>query len=413
MNVAEAGLVSPSATARQAQHSGVSMKLGVCFLGGMRYSHPMDSTQEKKWRLLAEVREMFVVGFSMDWKPHHFTQHAHFYLLPKLPVPLLRYAEILVLAPCLLFWLIIRHRVRVLIAQSPYEGFAAAWAKKLSGWLGHRVALVVESHGDFEVSVFLQRSIRLPWLYRFLMRHATAFAFKHADILRAVSHSTKEQLQHWSPAKPLVQFPAWTDIDVFLQAGLTYEDHSFQDILYAGVLIPRKGVHHLINAFASMAKDFPQARLVLVGHEDHISYTAALKDQMERYDLNGQIAFVEAMPQADLAERMRRACVSVLPSTSEGLGRVVIEAMAAGTPVIGSDVGGIPEMVQDGVTGWLVPPGDEDALADRLRWMLEHPEEGREMGRRAHAFAEQFFSTAKYVRHYDQIFERAESINEG
>jgi glycosyltransferase involved in cell wall biosynthesis len=323
----------------------------------------------------------------------------------------LRYAEMFVLAPFLALWLIMWHGVHVLVAQSPYEGFAAAWTKKLAGWLGQRVALVVESHGDFEASPFLQRHIILPRLYRFLMRHAAGFALRHADVLRAVSHSTKGQLECWSPGKALIQFPAWTDIDVFLQVGLNGENHSLQDILYAGVLIPGKGVHHLINAFASMAKDFPQAMLVVVGREENSCYAADLKDSVRRYGLGGRVEFVEEMQQADLAERMRSACVFVLPSTSEGLGRVVVEAMAAGTPVIGSDVGGIPEMVKEGVTGFLVPPGDEITLADRLRWMLEHHEEACEMGRRAGAFAEQFFSTDLYVQHYDDLLERANGIH--
>jgi glycosyltransferase involved in cell wall biosynthesis len=119
------------------------------------------------------------------------------------------------------------------------------------------------------------------------------------------------------------------------------------------------------------------------------------------------------MAQANLAERMRRACVFVLPSISEGLGRVVIEAMAAGTPVIGSNVGGIPDMVKDGVTGWLVPPGDEVTLADRLRWVLEHPEEAHEMGYRARVAAEQSFSTNSYVQHYDELLEKANRIYDG
>jgi glycosyltransferase involved in cell wall biosynthesis len=377
----------------------------VCFIGGARYSQPLDKTNAKKFRALTALGELFVIGFSQDLLPRRFTEHAHFYLLPKLPLPVLRYAEMFVLAPFLALWLIMRHGVHVLVAQSPYEGFAAAWTKKLAGWLGRRVVLVVESHGDFEASLFLQRRIILPRLYRFLMRHAARFALKHADVLRAVSHSTKEQLERWSPGKPLVQFPTWTDIDVFLQVGLNGENHSLQDILYAGVLIPGKGVHHLINAFASMAKDFPQARLVVVGREENSRYAADLKDQVRRYSLGGRVEFVEEMPQADLAERMQRACVFVLPSTSEGLGRVVVEAMAAGTPVIGSDVGGIPEMVKEGVTGFLVPPGDEITLAYRLRWVLEHPEEAREMGRRARAFAKGFFSTEAYVHGYRQIFE--------
>jgi len=384
-------------------------RIKACFIGGARYGQPLDTTSAKKFAALTTLGELFVIGVSQDLSPRRFTEQAHFYLLPKLPLPLLRYAEMFLLTPFLALWLIMRHGVDVLVAQSPYEGFAAAWAKKLAGWLGQCVALVVESHGDFEASLFLQRRIILPRLYCFLMRQVAGFSLKHADVLRVISQSTKEQLERQSPGKPVVQFPTWTDIDVFLQAGLSSENHSLQDILYAGVLIPLKGVHHLINAFTSIAKDFPQARLVVVGSEENGSYTADLKDQVARYGLGGRVQFLEEIPQANLAKRMRSACVFVLPSTSEGLGRVVVEAMAAGTPVIGSDVGGIPEMVKDGVTGFLVPPKDESTLADRLRWVLEHPEEAREMGSRGREFAKTFLSTEAYFEGYKQIFEASQT----
>src|SRR5206468_11288392 len=113
-------------------------------------------------------------------------------------------------------------------------------------------------------------------LYRFLMRRIARFALRYADLLRAVSHSTQQQLQRWTPGKALWQFPAWTDLDIFLRAIVNDEERSCQHILYAGVLIPCKGVHHLINAFARIAQDFPQARLILVGSAANTSYTAAL-----------------------------------------------------------------------------------------------------------------------------------------
>ncbi len=139
-------------------------QLCVCFLGGARYSQPLDATSEKKFRSLAALGQMFVIGFSTDAKPRHFTEHASFYLLPCLPVPLLRYLLMFTGGPILAMWCILRHDVRVLVAQSPYEGFAAAWAKLLARFFGRRVALVVESHGDFEVSLFLQRRVLLPAL---------------------------------------------------------------------------------------------------------------------------------------------------------------------------------------------------------------------------------------------------------
>jgi glycosyltransferase involved in cell wall biosynthesis len=382
----------------------------VVFLSGVRYSQPLDATNEKKFRVLKSLGEIFVIGFSHDMRPRRFTEHARFYLLPKLPLPLLRYAEMFLIGPSLVLWLILRHGVQVLVAQSPYEGFAAALAKKIGGSLGYNVVLVVESHGDYEKSLFMQRRILLPGLYRLLMRHAARFALAHADLLRAISNFTEEQLGRKSPGKLIVRFPTWTDIEVFLQDRINREKTSSQDILYAGVLTPLKGVHYLINAFVLIAKEFPKARLFIVGHEKNKSYSAQLEEQVRRFGLSRRVQFVGSMPQAELAAWMRKACVFVLPSASEGLGRVVVEAMATGMPVIGSHVGGIPVMVQEGTTGFLVPPGDEAALAKQIRWVLEHPEKACEMGHRARAFAERFFSNEAYVDGYRQIFGVAEAF---
>jgi glycosyltransferase involved in cell wall biosynthesis len=384
----------------------------VCFIGGARYSQPLDATSEKKFRALKSVGDLFVIGFSENVRPRRFTEHAHFYLLAKLPLPFLRYVEMSIVGVFLACWLIFRHGVHVLVTQSPYEGFAATMAKKIALCLGRRVALVVESHGDFAESFLLQRRVAFAGLYRFLMRHAARFSLRHADLLRAVSNSTKQQLEQWVSGKPVVQFPAWTDIEVFLQAAVNEEKDSFQSILYAGVLTPLKGVHHLVNAFVPVAKEFPEARLVVVGQEENESYAAELKEQVKRFDLDGRAQFVGAMPQAALAAWMRRARVFVLPSVSEGLGRVVVEAMATGTPVIGSNVGGIPDMVKHGATGFLVRPGDEKELTEKIRWVLKNPDKAREMGNRAYAFAERFFSTQRYVEGYRQIFEIVQPLGE-
>ena len=314
---------------------------------------------------------------------------------------------------CLACWLICRHGVQIVVAQSPYEGFTASLAKKIVNGFGYKVALIVESHGDFVESLFLQRHILFPKLYCFLMRWVARFTLRHADVLRVVSHSTGQQLKHWEPGKPIYQFPAWTDVDVFLQAGGEETEGADQHILYAGVLTPLKGVHHLIDAFASIAQHCPQVSLILVGHASNKAYTAMLHEQVRRLHLAGRIQFVAQVPQRELAALMRSACVLVLPSTSEGLPRVVIEAMATGLPVIASCVGGIPEMVENGATGFLVSPGNATALAERLRWVLEHPKEAHEMGRHARTVVQHFFSTTAYVQGYQQIFVAAQAVLKG
>src|SRR2546428_3519767 len=257
------------------------MVFRVCFLGGARYSQPLDKTTEKKFSVLKLLGELFVIGFSQDLRPRRFIEHAHFYLLSKLPLPLLRHVEMFIVGPWVILWLIVRHGIQVLVAQSPYEGFAAAWAKRVAGWFGRKVVLVVESHGDFEKSLFLQRHVPLPRLYLFLMRRVAYFTLKQADLLRAISHVTKRQLEQYVAGKSIYQFPTWTDIEIFLQAGSHDGGYrSMQNILYAGVLTSLKGVHCLVKAFSCIASDFPQARLIIIGREEDKSYAADLKMQI-------------------------------------------------------------------------------------------------------------------------------------
>jgi glycosyltransferase involved in cell wall biosynthesis len=379
----------------------------VCFLGGARYNQPLDATSAKKFRVLNALGDLFIIGFSNEFKPRIFKEHAQFYLLPKMPFPALRYVELVILGQMLTFWLIVRHQIQVVVAQSPYEGFVAALAIKLARWCGCKAALVVEVHGDFESSLFLYRRIKLPRLYRFVMNSIACYSIERADVLRTISDSTREQFKRWAPAKTIVQFPAWTDIETFLRAGETIHDDS-QTIIYAGVLTPLKGIHHLIDAFGCIAAKFPSAQLLIVGKDENRTYAADLKKQVAKLGLDGRVQFLGALPQSELAKRMAKASVLVLPSKSEGLGRVVIEAMATGTPVIGSRVGGIPELVEDGVNGFLVTPGDESALAEKMRWLLENTDEARAMGRRGRVFAERSFSTDCYLKAYKQIFELAQ-----
>jgi glycosyltransferase involved in cell wall biosynthesis len=382
-------------------------------MGGARYDRPLDPTSGKKFRALKLLGEVFVIGFSRNLRLRSFTEHAHFYLLPKLPLAVLRYLEILVLGQCLTWWLIFRHGVRLFVSQSPYEGFVVALVKRFASFLGYKVALVVEIHGDFEKSLFMQRRLRFVGVYRFVMDSAARFSLRQADLLRAVSKSTREQLERWAPGKTIIQFPAWTDIDAFLSAGAHRESAARpSNILYAGVLTPLKGVHHLIHAFASIEKGFPNTRLLIVGHEENKGYAEELKRWARRAGLDGRVTFMPAMPQAELAGRMARSCMLVLPSASEGLGRVIIEAMATGTPVIGSRVGGIPEIIKEGTTGFLVTPGDENGMAEKIRWILEHPTQARAMGCRARAFASQFFSTQGYVNGYRRVFAAAQPWRE-
>lgn len=175
-------------------------------------------------------------------------------------------------------------------------------------------------------------------------------------------------------------------------------------VLFVGALVYLKGVQRLLEAMAEVRRQQPQARLVIIGQGD---YQDELELQAESLGLTEEVEFVAPMSQTALRDYMRRCRLLVLPSLSEGLGRVLIEAMACGRPVIGTRVGGIPDLIQDGVNGYLVPPDAVAPLADRIAYLLTHPEEAVEMGARGRAFVTETFSTEEYVVGYRRVFEAA------
>ncbi|MDE2818750.1 MAG: glycosyltransferase [Chloroflexota bacterium] len=378
-------------------------RTAVCWISSARYSCPLDPANARKWELLAQLRDydIRVIGFSASLRPLAFREQAVFYLLPQPPSSVLRYLTFFALAPALLLALIIRHDCRVLVAQSPFEGAIAALVKGFSPLFGKRPKLIIENHNNFEEDLFLQREIPFVSAYRALMLSLARYAFSRGDALRVISTSTSERASHYAPGLPQVRFMTWSDTDVFRAAGRGLPLAEANDLVYAGVLIPRKGVDLLLESFARL--DHPQAQLHLLGHPENADYAGALKKQAQHLGIASRVHFHGAVSQRDLAEYFGSARALVLPSLSEGLGRVVVEAMLTGTPAIGSRVGGIPDLIQDGENGFLVESGNVDALTCALEKIYAADVE--RLGRGARDFARQFFSPEKYLDGYRRLFE--------
>lgn len=387
--------------------------LRVCWLGGARYSNPLNSTSARKWSLLAELGlSMSVVGFSRGLRPQRFTQQARFYLLPAPPLPPLRHALFFLLGTPLVLWLLLRGRVDVLVAQSPYEGAAAALARGLARLAGRRAVLIVENHGDFEEALFMQRRVLAARLYRGLMRRLARYALARADLLRAISSSTQARLQAYRPDCPVYRFATWTDSEVFMAQERTAPPSVSLALVYVGVLTPLKGLHILLEAFTRLRAAHPQAQLYLIGHPENAAYAAELRARAAQADLQGHVHFIEHLPQPELAGHLAGARALALPSLSEGLGRVIIEAMLCGTPVVASRVGGIPDLVQDGQNGRLVAPGDAEALAAALLELYAGDDVDR-LGEQARAGARQHFSAEIYREGYRALLLVARALLDG
>ncbi len=216
---------------------------------------------------------------------------------------------------------------------------------------------------------------QLQWLYQ-------------ADTRKVVIIPPGVDLSHFYPipvdeAKEFVGIPK--------DAGL---------LLYVGRIEPLKGIDTLIQAVVSMrAKGVFSERhlcLAVIGGEPELSPEALsaemtrLQDMIRRFDLDGLVTFLGRRSQDSLPYFYSAAEAVVVPSFYESFGMVALEAMACGTPVVASEVGGLAFLVQDGETGFTVPADEPDALAERLTELIHQPDLRRRMGARATIFAKEY-----------------------
>jgi glycosyltransferase involved in cell wall biosynthesis len=169
----------------------------------------------------------------------------------------------------------------------------------------------------------------------------------------------------------------------------------------AGRFSPEKGFAVLVEAAASVTRTHPQAGFVLFG------------DGPLRTDLEQRIAergllgrFVLAGFREDLGRFLPNLDLGVLSSFSEGLPVILLESAAAGVPVVATSVGGIPEVIQDGETGFLVPSGDAGSLASRIRDLLDNGAHRQAMGRAARERVRREFSFSTMGQRYYEVFRR-------
>lgn len=145
--------------------------------------------------------------------------------------------------------------------------------------------------------------------------------------------------------------------------------------IFVGRLAPVKGLRLLIEAFGRVLAEEPNAKLTVVGDGPDRTW---LKDAVKPYGASVQVA--GALSQAEVAEELKKARALVLPSFAEGVPVVLMEAMASGRPVIASQVAGVGELVETGISGYLTAPGDVEALTDRMLTLARDIELAAQMG---------------------------------
>jgi glycosyltransferase involved in cell wall biosynthesis len=297
----------------------------------------------------------------------------------------------------------------------------AAHIPRLAALIRSRKPDLVHLHGQFAGSlgqIAVQLAARPPSVYsvqwpsylddtgawsRLRNKSAERVSCGGATMVVAVSeHDRKELLARrlCDPAKLIVIHNAYFLEDSAASTPAA-PPSSAPVIGFVGRLADQKGCEFLMRAAPRVLLTHPSARFVVVGDGPERGRLETLVHQL---GIASSVEFTGYDPAP--ARRMRSMTVLAVPSIYEPLGMVALEAMACGLPVVGSAVGGIPEAVEDGRTGLLVPPRDSDAIARALDRLLSAPALAARMGSAARERAEQSFSPKTIAGQYAALYRR-------
>jgi len=176
-------------------------------------------------------------------------------------------------------------------------------------------------------------------------------------------------------------------------------------VAYSGRLTTEKGLPLLMRTWVRVSRAHPEAHLVLIGSGENLplSCEPELRAFTARHDLEKRVTFTGAVERVH--EVLRCADLFAFPSETEALGLALIEALSCEVPAVASRVGGIPDIVDDGVQGRLFESGDEDGLCAALDALIADPDVRREMGRRGRERALERFSLPRIITRYQALFD--------
>ncbi|NIM91377.1 MAG: glycosyltransferase [Candidatus Aminicenantes bacterium] len=230
----------------------------------------------------------------------------------------------------------------------------------------------------------------------FLVQGLVRYAISHSTMVHCISSYLEKSARKLGAKKTLI-----VPNGVYLNRSRNLDNRKlkkklgigeYRIILTAGRLIKTKGIEYLIEALPKVLERQNNTKLIIIGDGPEKPRLLSLSDEL---GLRHEVLFLGSIPQDEVFSYMNASDVFVGPSLFEGLGNVFIEAMACGTPVIGTSVGGIREIIENEVNGLLVPPGDSRAIAKAISRVLSNEDLATSLSRNGRKIVEEKFDWDK------------------
>jgi len=237
-----------------------------------------------------------------------------------------------------------------------------------------------------------------------LMQHYTRKVMGLADAVIAVSEEWAKRLADIVPVERVFTFRNCIAVDA-VSPHSSQRSRDGARALFLGTVGPRKGAFDLLEAMGRLKSSGCSLQVWIAGDEERKGDLPRARARREELQLRDSYQLLGTVHGAEKAELLGKASLFVLPSYKEGLPIAVLEAMAAGLAVVSTPVGGIPEVVKDGYNGFLVTPGDVEALAEKLAALVSDPHLCEVMGQRSREIAERELDVKPYVERLVALYE--------
>ena len=346
-------------------------------------------------QLARRGHEIHFISYAQPFRLPHFLPGVFFHAVEVMRYPLFEYPPYSLSLTVKMHDVVVRHGLDVLHVHYAIPHATSAWNVKEMLGPDHPLKVVTTLHGT-DITLVGQD----PSYFTI-----TKFSIEKSDGLTAVSQWLKDETYaaFGCVGCEIRVVPNFVDVETFRRDREPCHREAFAEpdekiLMHISNFRPVKRVPEIVRVFARVAREVP-SRLVLVGDGPD---RPAAEEEARRLGVGDRVVFLGKLE--SVAEVLACADLYILASETESFGLSALEAMACGAPVVGTRVGGLPEVVESGVTGELVPAGDLDAMTDAALGILRDSDRWHELSRAARARAVERFSVERVVPIYESYY---------
>tara|TARA_Y100000996_G_scaffold391360_1_gene353294 strand:+ start:321 stop:1454 length:1134 start_codon:yes stop_codon:yes gene_type:complete len=370
----------------------------VLFVSPTVYSSPLTKDIQKKFQSLSKVCKPIVFAFSEE-KSTSVVEGVKTIFNKKNKNRFLNYLKIIFLFFFKIPKIVKEQNIEIVCLQDPITGFFSIFSLKIRKL---PVKIVVETHGDFIDTIGLEKNLLLPKFYTSIFGYLAKYSIKNAALVRSISDFTEKQVLDFGYQGLFVRFPAWINIDNYLNVDIKRSYSDVFKIIFVGSVTERKNPKIIIESLEAIDNNIS---LEIIGQTPNLKYLKELSKLISSSKHSDSIIMTPFINSEELIEKYSSANLFILPSKSEGLGRVVIEAQATACPVLVSSGTGIVDLIIESETGYIFDNNNPEDLKEKIQKIIENYDVAIQTGLNSRDFVKNNQSVENFEFGYRKLFD--------